>query len=279
MIASVDGTLLPEKEATVSIYDRAFRYGDGLFEAVLVVNGSPFRWDSHVLRLAASARDLQIQIPEPLTSLRDTAIALVRQNDLVDAIVRIQISRGEGPRGYAPSGAERPLTVMTVHPAPDRLAPRPWSLTISSLRVAASDVLTHHKTCSRMMQVMAAIEARARHADESLLVNTDGHITEGGSSNLFWFEHGALCTPPLSVSCLPGVTRSAVLECCDAIGIKSMERNIRPEQLPQAEGVFLTLTSRGIVEATSLDGISLSTSPLTSRLRTALESVIQAECR
>jgi branched-chain amino acid aminotransferase len=279
MLAFVNGTVLPEEEATVSISDRAFRYGDGLFEAVLIANGTPFRWDSHVARLATSARALQMPMAHPSAALRDAAKQLVRSNNLADAILRIQISRGEGPRGYAPTGTERPVTLMTVHPAPDRISPPHWNLTVSSLRVAADNSLGHHKSCSRLLQVMAAIEARDRNADESLLLDTDGHITEGGSSNLFWIERGIVCTPPSNACGLSGVTRAVVLECCRKLGVATDERNIRPERLCQAEGVFLTLTSRGVVEATMFDGAKLSSSPLTARLQQAVENLIQAECR
>lgn len=279
MLAFVNGTVLPEQEATISICDRAFRYGDGLFEAVLVVNNVPFRWDSHAARLAECAKLLEIPLTYPPESLREVALDLVRRNNLADAIVRIQISRGDGPRGYAPAGTENPVTVMTVHPAPDRNSPRHWSLTLSSLRVAAGDPLGRTKSCNRLLQVMAAIEARARKADESLILDTDGHITEGGSSNLFWIERSTICTPPANACGLCGVTRAVVRECCRNLGVATSERKIRPEELRQAEGVFLTLTSRGVVEATTLDGAVLSSSPLTARMQQELESVIRAECR
>jgi branched-subunit amino acid aminotransferase/4-amino-4-deoxychorismate lyase len=129
-----------------------------------------------------------------------------------------------------------------------------------------------------MLQVLAATEARVHGAEEVLLINTEGNVAECGSSNLFWIEQGTVCTPPTCAGALPGVTRGVVLECCRTLAIPSCERNVRPEHLQIADGVFLTLTSRGIVEAGSLDGLELRSSPLTRRLQLALEDLVQAEC-
>jgi aminodeoxychorismate lyase len=278
MMAFVNGSWLPEDRAVVSIFDRSFRYGDGLFEAILLVNGKPFRWPQHAARLECSASFLKMPMPYSQQELLKFARELASRNQTKDAILRIQLSRGVGPRGYAPSGEEQSLVVMTLHPAPSRTAVLQWKLAVSSLRVAAHDPLTNHKTCSRLLQVVAATEARERGADECLLLNSDGEITEGGSSNLFWINQGTVCTPPLTVGALPGVTRAVILECCRTLAIPQREENIRPEQLREAEGVFLSLTSRGIVEAASIDAYPLLRSPLTQRLRSEMERLIATEC-
>jgi branched-subunit amino acid aminotransferase/4-amino-4-deoxychorismate lyase len=239
-----------------------------------------FRWKQHLERLQRSAEFLKIQIPYSADELRAFAEELIARNGLVDCAVRLQLSRGRGPRGYAPSGEEKPFVVMSFHPVPVRelLNETKWKLTVSSFRVAANDALANHKTCSRLLQVCAAMEAHERGADESLIVNTNGEITEGSTSNVFWIEHGTVCTPPLAVGILPGVTRAAILELCDQLSIPRTERNAQPEQLKQMDGVFLTFTTRGVVEAESLDGRPLARSTLTKRLQEALQKLVEREC-
>lgn len=281
MIVFLQDRFLPEEEATVSIHDRSFRYGDGLFEAVLVHQGKLFRWPQHFARLESSAAFLQIPLPCSDAEFSRHAQQLITLNGMPEAVLRLQLSRGVGPRGYAPSGEEKPLVVMTLHPAPVRaaLAGAVWKLGVSSFRIPAHDALAGHKTCSRLLQVMAATEARARGVEEALLVNTEGALTEGGTSNVFWIADGTVCTPPLGHGALPGVTRAVVLELCSALGVPHAERTIRPEQLRDMDGVFLSLSSRGLVEAGALEGAPLRRSPLTTHLQEAFETLLARECR
>lgn len=279
MMVFLQGNFVPEEQAVVSIFDRCFRYGDGLFEAVLVSNGRMFRWPQHLTRLERGAEFLRIRVPHSRNELFAFAGELIARNGMRDAVLRLQLSRGVGPRGYAPTGEEQPLVLMTLHPATARETPRrAWKLTLSSLRVAAHDPLTNHKTCSRLLQVVAAVEARERGTDECLIVNTNGEVIEGSTSNVFWIERATVCTPPLAEGILPGVTRAAILECCGALGLRCEERVVRPEQLAQADGVFLSLTSRGVVEAESIDGQALRRSPITKQLQEQMDTVLAAEC-
>ena len=279
MWVSLAGKFVKEEDAVVSIFDRSFRYGDAIFEAVLVRHGRMFRWPQHAARLQRSAAVLKFALPESLESLATTARELIALNKMMDAVLRIQLTRGTGPRGYAPTGEEKPLLAMSLHPAPARpLPPTLWKVTISSLRMAANDPLAQHKTCSRMLQVMAATEALERGADESLIANTDGHVVEGSTSNVFWIDEGKICTAPLLAGVLPGITRAAIFEICDTQGIPKSEELIRAEELPWRDGLFLSFTSRGIVEAGELDGCRLRRSPLALKLQQAFEALLEREC-
>jgi aminodeoxychorismate lyase len=273
----LNGEFVREEDAMVSVFDRSFRYGDGLFEAVLVRHGKMFRWARHADRLQRSAKFLGIPLPFPIAELESAARELILKNETRDCALRLQLSRGTGPRGYAPSGEEKPVIVITVHQLPARTL-EPWKLTVCSLRITADDPLSHHKTSSRLIQVLALDEARGRGADEALLINTNGHVTEGSTSNVFWIKDQVVCTPPIAAGGLPGETRAAVLELCDAHSIAHAERLIRADELPDCDGVFLSLTTRGIVEAKSLDGQPLRRSPITSSLQRELEALVAREC-
>lgn len=277
MLVFLNGEFVAEERAVVSVFDRSFRYGDGLFEAVLARHGRLFRWPQHLARLQRSCEFLRLPLPLAETELTAAASELLQRNALRDAVVRLQISRGLGPRGYAPSGEERPCVVISAH-ALAAPSPEPWKLVTCPWRVPAGDALAQHKTSSRLLQVMAAMHAREHSADEALLLNTDGFITEGSTSNVFWIRGDTVGTPPLSAEVLPGVTRSAVLELCDALGVEHREDNMPLGDVSQCDGVFLTLTTRGVVEACSLDGLPLQKSPLANRLRGALDELIAREC-
>lgn len=280
MIVFLQGQFLPDEQAVVSVFDRGFRYGDALFEAVLVRRGKMFRWPRHFERLERSARFLKIPLPYSADELHAFAIELIARNELFDCVLRVQLSRGIGPRGYVPSGEEKPLVVMSLHPAPTRDLLRDvlWKLTVSSFCMAANDPLANLKSCCRLLQIMAATEARERGADEALIVNTNGEIAEGSTSNVFWIERGTVCTPPLKAGALPGVTRATVLELCDRLSIPWSERSIPPERLPQMDGVFVSLTSRGIVAAESIDGTALQRSVIVTRLQKEFEALLEGEC-
>jgi branched-chain amino acid aminotransferase len=273
----LNGEFVAEEKAVVSVFDRSFRYGDGLFEGVLALNGKFFRWDAHWARLQNSARLFKLSIPHTSDEMALAARDLLRRNSLTDAVVRLQISRGTGPRGYAPTGDETPVTVISVHPAPSR-EPLAWKLTVAPVRVSSSEQLQGHKTGNRLLQILAAMHARECGADEAVLVNTDGHVCEGSTSNVFWIQQGVVCTPPLLPNVLPGVTRAAIFDVCKELRLPSQEQLIRPEELRRTDGVFLTLTSRGVVSASSLDGEALPQSRVTARAREGFEALLKREC-
>ena len=210
MIVFLNGQFSPEAEAKVSVFDRSFLYGDGLFESVRVYRSEPFRWPQHLVRLHAGAEFLGIRIPFSDAELTTAARELVTRNALPEALLRLTLSRGAGPRGYSPKGADSPTLVLTLHPAPvvSPEKPRRWKLITSSFRIPAGDRLATFKTTNKLAQVLARAEAEERGADEALLLNTDGRFAEAASSNLFWIEHGTICTTPLAEGLLAGVTRA-----------------------------------------------------------------------
>ena len=273
----LNGQFVAAADAKVSIFDRSFCYGDGLFETLLVKHGRVFRWDQHLARFQAGAAFLRI--PLATDGLAAVAAELIRRGESADALLRIQLSRGVGRRGYSCRGAESPQLSMTLHEPPlvNPGTPAAWRLITSSLRVAAGDSLTLHKTCNKLLQVLARTEAEAHEVEEALLLNTAGELVEGSGSNLFWMEEGTVRTPPTSAA-LPGITRAVVLELCHGLGIAVQPGPGFPTALGAAEGVFLTLGSYGVVEATALDGRQLRRSPITGRLHRAYQELLEREC-
>jgi aminodeoxychorismate lyase len=279
MIILLNGELVAEEQALVSAFDRGLLYGDGLFEAVRIFNGKPFRWDQHMERLQRGSDFLGIRIPEPPDVMRDFADQVVARNQMPDSLLRIVLTRGAGPRGYSPKGAERPTMIISLHPAPPRSQEAPgWKLVTSTVRLPANERLANFKTCNKLPQVLARAEADAAGANEALLLNTEGNVVEGSSSNLFWLEQGTVYTPPLAAGVLPGVTRAVVMDLCRSGGLTFREGKTTPERLRRGEGLFLSLTSAGIAEATTLDGHTMARSSVVTLLHATYWDLLVAEC-
>jgi aminodeoxychorismate lyase len=271
MFVLLNGQIVPETQAVVPVNDRGFMYGDGLFETLRVCRSRPFRLAQHLERLRRGAEFLKIQCPFTAPELRNFAGQLIEENRMPEAILRVVLTRGPGERGYTPGAGGRPTLVMSLHPAPplDVESPAGCRLITSSLRIPAGDALGPFKTSNKLVQVMARMEALEKHADEALLVNTDGVVVEAAGANLFWVARNRVCTVPVAGGALPGITRAVVLELCNTLGVPTDERVIRPRALRNAEGIFLTQSVSGIVPVSSLDAQPIAPSALVGRLRRA----------
>jgi branched-chain amino acid aminotransferase len=266
-IACLNGQFLSTKSAAVSLFDRCFLYGDGLFETIRISAGRPMHWHLHYARLARGAHFLRIPIPFHSDELLAQAIQLSRVNSHSDGLLRLTLSRGVGIRGYSTLGADHPSLAMTLHPFPagHTQASKGWKVILSSVRVPAHDPLTRFKTCNRLHYILARMEAQDVHADDALLRNQEGHVVESSCANLFWIHDNILHTPPLDSGALEGITRSLLLAQAAGMETRIVEKDIRPEQLQNCQGLFLTLTSHGVVPITTLDGQSMPSHPIIAR--------------
>jgi aminodeoxychorismate lyase len=279
MFVLVNGQFISEEQAVVPVTDRSFLYGDGVFETIPVYNGKPFRWAQHLERLTRGADVLKIRLAFAPKELRVFAGELIERNGMPDAVLRLTLSRGPGERGYSPQGADSPLVVMTLHPRPplDPKNPPLWRLKTSSYRLPASDPLSSFKTNNKLLQVLARAEAEAADADEALMLNTNGEVAECSGANLFWIYRDTVYTTPTGRGALPGITRAVVLELCQALNLPTNKRVIKPESLRNAEGIFLSLASFGIVPVGTLDDEPMATSPIVETIFTRYHEVIQRE--
>ena len=285
MLVFLNGRFVPEAQAVVSVTDRGFLYGDGLFETLRVVNGRPFRLAQHLGRMMRGADYLKIKCPFTPQELGEFAGQLIEQNQMPEAVLRVTLTRGPGERGYLPPADDRPTVVMTLHAAPgapasgtarsDPLlsqtvpeagAPIRWKLMTSSYRTPAGDSLSSFKTLNKLTHIMARREAVEKGADEALLINTSGDVAETAGGNLFWMGDGTIDTVPTSCGALPGITRAVVLEICRKLGLPVNERAIKPAALRKSKGLFITQSVLGIVPVAALDGKLVARSPLVERI-------------
>ncbi|MCD6049848.1 MAG: ilvE [Verrucomicrobia bacterium] len=279
MMVFLNGEFVQEAEAKVSVFDRSFMYGDALFETMRVHNGKLFQWSQHWVRLEQGAITLGLHVPFTMTEVLAKAAELLRLNQVVTGVLRLHLSRGVGMRGYSPKGADHPFLVLTTHPAPagNQLNPPSWTLATSSYRLPVGNPLSLPKHANRLLQVLAKQEAQAQGADEALLLNTAGEVVEAASANLFYIQENHICTPPLSSGALAGVTRELVFKLCRELDFDCQERSITPAKLLEAKGVFLTLSTLGIVEISRIDGALLASSSIVSALQAVYREVLLKE--
>ncbi|MDQ3699115.1 MAG: aminotransferase class IV [Gemmatimonadota bacterium] len=241
----------------LSLLDRGFTLGDGLFETMRLTGGTAFRLGAHMARLRAGAGRLAIPLPDELEvqvrrALREAAGAGIRV-----AAVRLTVSRGSGPAGLAPAPDEHPtiaLTVQPLPPIPPAIHNEGIAVVIASGRRNERAMTAGVKTLAYADAVMALAEARARGAQDALFLDTDGHLSGGSASNVFLVLDDVLVTPPLSCGALAGITRAAVMECAGALGVPVAERVLSPGDIRAASDVFLTSSLRGIAPAVRVFG-------------------------
>lgn len=249
----LNGQLIDREQAHIAPDDRGFRYGDGLFETIRIKNGTPYQWDFHMARLTAGLKAIRIQQPaESLKSLCDTLLAA---NGVIDGLLRIQITRGIGGRGYLPDRNTTPTMVIETLPLPTPPA-EPVSLWLSSYEKTSSKALPiEHKLAHGLGSTLARMEAEDHGCFDALQLNAKGEICETSSGNIFWLKDGIWHTPALSCGVLNGSTRAAVLRLLDD---NAQECAATLNALHTADAVFICNTAWGIIAVNSLLPLDLS---------------------
>ncbi|HKW86021.1 MAG TPA: aminotransferase class IV [Nitrospiraceae bacterium] len=262
------------KEATVSVFDRGFLYGDGVYETLRAYSGRIFMLSKHLARLQRSGHLIGLDIPIPEKDWPALLNEAISRNGLSDAYLRITISRGEGEIGLDPSLCRHPTVVIVVlpfQPYPRHLFREGVSLTIAHIRRNLPTALPPHvKSLNFLNNILAKREALQAGAFDALMLNADGHLAECTTSNLFFVRAGRLCTPSVACGILDGITRAVVLQIAREQGIPVEEGAYAAEALKQADECFLTNTSMEIMPVREVDKVPVGSGqpgPLTTRLQ------------
>jgi branched-chain amino acid aminotransferase len=249
----INGTLVPDDEARISVFDHGLVTGDGVFETVKVVSGVPFALTRHLARLGRSAAGLGLAAPD-LDAIRAGAMAVVDASDKPPlARMRITVTGGIAPLGSERGGS--PLTAIVA--LGDAKAPAAWVdvVTVPWPR-NEHGALSGLKTTSYGENVRALAYANEHGGSEAIFPNTAGELCEGTGSNVFIVSEGRLITPPLSGGCLAGVTRALVIEWAGA-----SEQDVPLSALADADEAFLTGTTRDVQPIRCVDGRALADAP------------------
>lgn len=251
-----NGAFISAHEARVSVFDRGFLYGDGLFETLRADDGRVFLLNRHVERLYAGLRALRLDIPETPDAMAEAVRETVRRNGGGDASIRVTITRGEhrGVTAFRETGES--TRVVAVRPLP-KLDPAFWERGVAAVTVRApcraSAPIAGLKTISYIDFLAYKDAADRAGAFEAILVDENDRVLEGASSNVFLVKDGVLSTPPLSLGILPGVIRGFVIENAAEMGIRVQERIIAREDLSTADELFITNSIVEAVDVSSID--------------------------
>ena len=260
----VDGDLVPAAEATVSVEDRGFAYGDAAFETMRAYGGEPFRWEAHADRLADTCETLGLDHGIADAELKRRVDETLAANDLADAYVKLSITRGVQPGTLDPKPEVDPTVVVIAKPLPrggvgsEPVHGGPAALQTTKTRKAADRAIpAAAKTHNYLNGILARLELRVTGADEALMLDPDGNVAEGATSNLFFVDGTALKTPSLDGPILPGVTRATVIDVAESEGIPVEEGTYAPDAVREADEVFLTNSTWEIRPAATVDGIAV----------------------
>ncbi|WP_137283638.1 aminotransferase class IV [Halorussus salinisoli] len=308
----VDGELVPAEDATVSVRDRGFMYGDAAFETVRAYGGRVFEWEAHAERLRRTCRALSLDHGLSDADLRDRIRDTLAGNDLEDAYVKLSISRGVQPGKLAPGPVEDPTVVVVVSELPrggraDRGGRPVWggpatAAVVETRRIPDAALPAHAKTHNYLNGILARLELGDGDAesdgadsdsdetgadpddapDEAIMLDADANLAEGATSNLFFVRGGVLHTPSLDGPILPGVTRRVVLELADEAGIPVEERTYGSDALRGADEAFLTNSTWEIRPLAAVEGrdgetTELGPGPVTDRLADAFDARVERD--
>jgi branched-chain amino acid aminotransferase len=280
----VDGDLVPAGEATVSVRDRGFMYGDAAFETLRAYGGRPFRWEAHADRLMRTCETLGFagSVP-PAGDLRERVAETLAANSLTDAYVRLSVTRGVQPGKLTPAESVDPTVVVVVSDLPrggvdgERVWDDPAVVrTVDTERVPDAAVPSGAKTHNYLNGILARLELRGTDADEALLRSRSGYLTEGATSNLFLVADGTLHTPSAELPLLPGVTRDVVRGCAESVGVPVETGQYGMDAVADATELFLTNSTWEIRPVTRVDDHEFAVGAVTRQLQAAFDERVEA---
>jgi branched-chain amino acid aminotransferase len=258
----INGKFVPEEEASVSVFDHGFLYGDGAFEGIRAYNGRIFRLEDHVKRLYDSAKAIMLCIPISQEEMAQAIIDTVRKNGMKDGYIRPIVTRGVGDLGLDPLKCSIPTIIIIT---------KEWgamygnlyevgltAITVTVRRNSPDSLPPNTKSLNYLNNIMAKIEANVKGGNEAIILDSTGRVSEGSGDNIFVVKDGKILTP-FTINNLKGITRDAVMQLAREKGYSMEERDLGLFDLYTADEVFVTGTAAEVAPVTTVDGRSVGT--------------------
>lgn len=253
----LDGNLVPESEAKISVFDHGVLYGDGIFEGIRFYNGRVFRLEEHTKRLFLSAKAILLKLPWSEEEVNRAVCETVRATKLQDGYIRLVITRGVGGLGLNPYLCPTPsmfIIASTIKLYPQEHYDNGLELVTCGTRRPAPGALSPQvKSLNYLNNVMAKAEAIKAGCVEGLMLNEQGYVAECTGDNIFIVKDGKAYTPPISDGSLDGITRQVIFELCAEAGVSLEEKTLTRYDIFTADECFLTGTAAEVIPATKLD--------------------------
>lgn len=279
----INGKYVPKNEATTSIYDHGFLYGDGAFEGIRAYNGLVFKLKEHLDRLFDSAKAIDLKIPISKEEMSRAIIETLKKNNLKDAYIRPIVTRGNGDLGLDPRKCSKPnIFIITEEWGAmygDLYEDGLTAVTVGVRRNAPEALPPNIKSMNYLNNILAKIEANAKGGDEAIMFDVNGNISEGSGDNIFIIKNGKIFTPP-TLNNLRGITRAAAIELAIKENIEIIETNLGLFDIYTADEVFVTGTAAEIAPITKIDGRSVDSGKpgkITKKLMAAFKELTKTE--
>jgi branched-chain amino acid aminotransferase len=280
----LNGKVVEEKEALIPFMDRGVLFGDGLFETVRAYDGKPFRLDRHLQRLRRGCRELRISGLPGDHRIAEAIRELYRLNvGEGDAYIRITVTGGIHDGGRTLERSAAPNIMVVVQPYegyPRRFYERGVRMIVSGTRRNEGSPLSRLKSNNYLDTIIAKQEAVDRGADDAVMLNGQGYLAEGTSSNIFMVIEGGVATPGVECGLLPGITRETVMELCARLDLPCREGRFLLDDLLGADEAFLSVSTGEIVPVATVEDSSIGEEcpgPVTARLARAYRSLVREE--
>jgi len=278
-IGFVNGRFLPLEEATVSVEDRGFQFGDGIYEVIRTYHGHPFQLDAHLARLERSARAIELSPPWNVQQWAAYMRDGITRSGYAESKVYLQLTRGAAPRDHVFPASTKPTAVMTVREMkpmePVLQTAGVAVMTMDDWRWGRCDI----KSVNLLPNIMARQKAKQAGAFEAIFVR-GGQVTEGSVSNVMVVKAGRLLTAPEGERILSGVTRTIVLELAKKEGLTVEERFVSLDDFIRADEIFLTGTTVEVLPVIRVDGKAVGPGgsgkpgPVTQKLQAAFQHFV-----
>lgn len=253
----LDGHLVDEAEAKISVFDHGLLYGDGVFEGIRIYNGRIFRLEEHIRRLFDSARAILLELPWSQEDVCRFTCETSAANGLSDGYIRLVVTRGPGELGLSPYLCPHPS--MFIIASSIKLYPEEHYesglavITCATRRPTPAALMPQVKSLNYLNNIMAKVEAIQANALEAVMLNEQGYVAECTGDNLFILKNGELSTPLISDGALDGITRGVIFELAAELGIPVRERSLTRYDVFTADECFLTGTAAEVIPVISLD--------------------------
>ncbi len=279
----IGGKLYDKADAKVSVFDHGLLYGDGVFEGIRAYHGRVFRLAEHVDRLYDSARGIHLVIPMTRAEMARAVVDTLKANGLVDAYIRLVVTRGAGSLGLDPRKTTDPQVIIIT----DSIALYPPELYEHGLKIVTAGTMRNHpaalnpriKSLNYLNSILAKIEATNAGCLEALMLNHKGEVAECTGDNLFVVRKGEVHTPSIDSGILEGITREAVIELARASGYPVVERAMDRHDVYTADECFLTGTAAEVIPVVECDGRPIgpgTVGPITKDLHAQFHALVRA---
>jgi branched-chain amino acid aminotransferase len=254
----LDGQFVPKSQAVVSVFDHGFLYGDGIFEGIRSYGGNVFCLTEHIDRLYESAKSILLDIPLSKQEMEDAVVETLQRNGFADSYIRLIVSRGVGDLGIDPRKCAKSSVIIITEELkmfPQELYEQGMRIVTVPTRRNSPDTLNPKiKSLNYLNSILIKMEAARSGAMEALTLNQDGYVCEASTANVFLVKNGKVVTPPTYLGALEGITRNAVMELCQELGIPCEEKPFTRHDVYVADEVFLTGTAAEMIPVVDVDG-------------------------